>query len=185
MLHLQNLLQLYVILHDNNLAAGVFENIVAGVGRVGCVYATSETSVYNRSNRSIILGTCEWFFFRSNRISNRIGRLYHASRNRAWRTAGVPYSSGVAKKFSRGEQKLEGSGPRPEVPQWGPGAKPRLGVWGLSPPRSWRFNRKKPSNLSSREHYCAYCCSNPWGLSISSLDLSPTLLEQGSQIFHR
>jgi len=50
------------------------------------------------------VGTCESFFFV--RIESRIesavrfvfesiGRLYHASRNRAWRTAGVPYSSGV------------------------------------------------------------------------------------------
>jgi len=37
------------------------------------------------------LGTCESFFFRSNRISNRIGRIYHAGRNTAWRTAGVQY----------------------------------------------------------------------------------------------
>ena len=28
-----------------------------------------------------VLGTCESFFLRSNRISNRIGRIYHASRN--------------------------------------------------------------------------------------------------------
>jgi len=40
---------------------------------------------------SLRLGTCESFFFRSNRISNRIGRIYHASRNTAWRTAGVPF----------------------------------------------------------------------------------------------
>jgi len=46
--------------------------------------------------------------------------------------ARITESSGVAKKFSRGEHKLErvwGT----EAPQWGPGAKPRLGVWGLSP----------------------------------------------------
>jgi len=43
--------------------------------------------------------------------------------------------SGVAKKISRGEQKLErvwGT----EVPQWGPGAKPRWGVWGATPPKA-------------------------------------------------
>ena len=46
------------------------------------------------------VGTCESFFsfesnLESNRssdsFSNRIDRLYHASRNRAWRTAGVAY----------------------------------------------------------------------------------------------
>ena len=76
-----------------------------------------------------------------------------------------------------GEQKLEGVWAR----------KPPSGVQGRSPvggsPRSWRLNHKKPSNLSSREHHCAYCCSKPWGLSISSLHLSPTLLELGSLNF--
>ena len=37
------------------------------------------------------LGTCESFFFVRIESSNRISRIYHASRNTAWRSAGVPY----------------------------------------------------------------------------------------------
>jgi len=38
-----------------------------------------------------LLGTCESFFFVRIESSNRISRIYHASRNTAWRSAGVPY----------------------------------------------------------------------------------------------
>ena len=43
------------------------------------------------ANSLLLLGTCESFFFVRIESSNRISRIYHASRNTAWRSAGVPY----------------------------------------------------------------------------------------------
>jgi len=42
---LQDLLQLFVVLHDDNLTTGVLEHIMASVGRVGRVYADRKPSV--------------------------------------------------------------------------------------------------------------------------------------------
>ena len=38
---------------------------------------------FNANRDALHIGPCESYFFRSNRISNRIGRIYHASRNTA------------------------------------------------------------------------------------------------------
>ena len=107
-------------------------------------------------------------------ISGSVTEPTLATKHRQWRSQEI-FSGGAKIRGSLGD----GSPPvgsRVEVPVGGLGAKS---------PRSWRLNRKKPSNLSSREHHCAYCCSKPWGLSISSLHLSPTLLELGSLTFLR
>ena len=71
--------------------------ITAGFGQQCCHHTRRRW--WNKCSE---LGTCESFFLRSNRISNRIGRpirfriefsnpigrIYHASRNTVWRTAG-------------------------------------------------------------------------------------------------
>jgi len=67
------------------------------------MYIMWESAGCPKSGPVFNIGTCESFFFVriESRIgrpirfriesSNRIGRIYHASRNTTWRTAGVPY----------------------------------------------------------------------------------------------